>query len=191
VVGLSMGGMIAFQLALDAPELVRTLVIVNSGPELVPRTPAERWAIRLRLATVRWLGLRRMAAVLAPRLFPGPELEAARREFVVRFAANDRAAYLASLRSLIGWRVTDRIGSIRAPTLVVASELDYTPPARKEAFVRLMPNAKLVVVPGTHHALPMERPAAFDAVLADWLAGHQAGDVHVGARVDAPGGDDR
>src|SRR5688572_14441462 len=38
VVGLSLGGMIAFQLAVDAPQLVRSLTIVNSGPEVVPRT---------------------------------------------------------------------------------------------------------------------------------------------------------
>ncbi|MBL8989265.1 MAG: alpha/beta fold hydrolase, partial [Gemmatimonadetes bacterium] len=37
VVGLSLGGMVAFQLAVDDPALVRTLTIVNSGPEVVPR----------------------------------------------------------------------------------------------------------------------------------------------------------
>ena len=38
VVGLSMGGMIAFQLATDRPDLVRSMIIVNSGPEMVLRT---------------------------------------------------------------------------------------------------------------------------------------------------------
>src|SRR5262245_47763018 len=38
VVGISMGGMIGFQLAVDAPSLVRSFVVVNSGPALVPRT---------------------------------------------------------------------------------------------------------------------------------------------------------
>ena len=49
VVGLSMGGMIAFQMAVDAPQTVRTLTIVNSGPELVPRTRDELRAFRQRL----------------------------------------------------------------------------------------------------------------------------------------------
>ena len=43
VVGISLGGMIAFQLAVDHPELVKSMVIVNSGPELVVRTLKERW----------------------------------------------------------------------------------------------------------------------------------------------------
>src|SRR5690242_21429013 len=42
IVGLSMGGMIAFQLAVNAPACVRSLVIVNSSPELVARTVKER-----------------------------------------------------------------------------------------------------------------------------------------------------
>ena len=60
VVGLSMGGMIAFQLAVDRPELVRSLVIVNSGPELVPRTWREKLAIAQRRFIVRTMGMRKM-----------------------------------------------------------------------------------------------------------------------------------
>src|SRR5215218_7951709 len=45
VIGLSMGGMIAFQLAADHPALVRSLVIVNSGPEMVLRTLREKLGI--------------------------------------------------------------------------------------------------------------------------------------------------
>ena len=53
VVGISMGGMIALQLAVSAPELVRSLVVVNTGPELVPRTPRERLEVLQRLFLVR------------------------------------------------------------------------------------------------------------------------------------------
>ena len=167
VVGLSMGGMIAFQLAVDAPELVRSLVIVNSGPELVPRTAAERWALRLRVLTVRWLGLERMGSLLGTRLFPDdPERRA---EFLTRFLTNDRDAYLAATRALIGWSVADRIEEIAVPVLAVASDQDYTPPSRKEEYVRRIPAARMVVVPDARHALPMERPDAFNQVLEAFL----------------------
>ena len=170
VVGLSMGGMIAFQLALDAPDTVGTLTIVNSGPHAVPRGFAEWFALNSRIAIVKWFGMRKMAEILAPRLFPDDA--AKRAAFIEGLVANDRDAYLASLRAIIGWTVQDRIGRITAPTLVVASELDYSPPERKEEYVRLMPNAKMVVVPDTHHGLPMEDPETFNAVLADFLAVH-------------------
>ena len=73
VVGLSMGGMIAFQLAVDAPDLIRTLTIVNSGPELVPRNLTEKMGLWSRVMIVRWFGLERMGKILAPRLFPDPD----------------------------------------------------------------------------------------------------------------------
>jgi len=174
LVGLSMGGMIAFQVAVDAPDLVRTMTIVNSGPELVPRNLTERMALWSRVAIVRWFGLEKMGQILAPRLFPNPDQGAERARFLERFLTNDRAAYLATLRALIGWRVTPSIGAIRIPTLVVASELDYTPPERKEEYVRLMPNAKMVVVPDAHHGLPMEDPETFNEVLAEFLSVHRA-----------------
>ena len=73
VVGLSLGGMIAFQLTLDTPELVRSLTIVNSVPKLVPRTLADKWPLWRRAAIVEVMGMRRMGVFLAARLFPKPE----------------------------------------------------------------------------------------------------------------------
>jgi pimeloyl-ACP methyl ester carboxylesterase len=170
VVGLSMGGMIGFQLAVDRPDLLASLTIVNSGPELVPRNWQERLALWLRVATVRWLGLERMGAILAERLFPEPDQAAGRAQFLARFLENDRDAYLAATKALIGWRVTDRIGAIPCPVLVVASDRDYTPPSRKEGYVRLLPNARMVVIPDAHHAVTAERPEAFNEVLTTFLA---------------------
>ena len=43
VVGLSMGGMIGFQLAVDQPQLLKSLCIVNSAPQVKLRTPDEYW----------------------------------------------------------------------------------------------------------------------------------------------------
>ena len=65
VVGISMGGMIAFQLAVDAPELLRSLVIVNSGPAMPIKTLSQRMVIWSRIAIVRIRGMRTMGKVLA------------------------------------------------------------------------------------------------------------------------------
>ena len=95
VVGISMGGMIAFQLAVDAPELVRSLVIVNSGPAMPIKTLAQRMVIWSRIAIVRIRGMRKMGEVLATRLLPKPEHAAERAQFIERWAANDPRAYLS------------------------------------------------------------------------------------------------
>ena len=169
LVGLSMGGMIAFQLAVDRPELVRSLTIVNSGPALVAKTPREHLLLFTRRVLARWLGPVRMAKLLAPKLFPKPEHEALRAEFIAGFAQNEPKAYLATTLALMGWSVDERIGAITAPTLVVSADADYTPVSAKQAYARRMQRAEVVVVPDSHHALPAEAPERFNAVLEQFL----------------------
>ena len=162
VVGLSLGGMIAFQLAVDHPRCVRTLTIVNSVPALVPRTLAERLRLGLRLGVARLFGPAGMARLLVRRLFPRPEQAPLRRRFLEAMARNDKRAYLASQRALVGWSVLDRIGAIEAPVLVVASERDYWPVADQEAYARRMQRAEVAVVADAGHALPIEAPDRLD-----------------------------
>ena len=177
VVGLSMGGMIAFQLAADHPELVRSLVIVNSGPEMVPRTVREKLGIVQRRFIVRLMGMRKMGEVLAEKLLPGAEHAVRRGLFADRWARNDKDAYLRALSALVGWSVTARLPAIRQPVLVVAADQDYTPVAWKQWYTSLMPNATLAVIPGSRHMMPVERPQLFHDALFPFLAAAGRGPV--------------
>lgn len=170
VVGISLGGMIALQLALDRPELVKSLVVVNSGPEFVARTFKERLAVLQRFLIVRLVGMRKMGEILASRLFPKPEQGALRTALVERWVENDPRAYRDAMRAIVGWSVADRLGEIDIPTLVVAADEDYTPVAAKEAYVAKMPHAELAVIRDARHALPVERPDEFNAVVGAFLA---------------------
>ena len=170
VVGLSLGGMIAFQLAVDDPELVRSLTIINSGPEVIPRTFRERLTLGTRLVLTRLLGPARLAKLLARRLFPKPEQDMLRRAFIQRMAQNDRRAYLATTRAILGWSVSDRIGQIACPVLVVAAERDYTPIAYKRAYLAKLRKARLEVIMDSGHATPWDQPRALNARLLAFLA---------------------
>ncbi|MES0873170.1 alpha/beta fold hydrolase [Sinimarinibacterium thermocellulolyticum] len=167
VVGVSLGGGIAFQLALDAPERVRSLVVVNSAPEMILRTPLQKFAIWQRRKLVKWLGLPRFGQILSKKLFPGDPAQA--QTFATRFAGNRERPYTDTLNALIGWSIADRLGEIRIPTLILAADQDYTPVDFKRAYTAQMPNAELVVIPDSRHALPMERPEAFNRALAAFL----------------------
>jgi pimeloyl-ACP methyl ester carboxylesterase len=171
VVGLSMGGMIAFQLAADHPDLVQSLVIVNSGPEMVPRTFKEKLGIVQRRLIVRLMGMRKMGEVLAEKLLPGAEHSARRDVFADRWARNDKGAYLRALSALVGWSVTARLPRIMQPVLVVTADQDYTPVAWKQWYTDLMPNATLAVIPESRHMMPVERPQLFHDTLLPFLAG--------------------
>lgn len=167
VVGISMGGMIAFQLAADFPACVRSLVVVNSAPELPVRSFADRLRFWQREWIVRLLGMRKMGEVLSRRLFIKPEQGELRRLFVERWAQNDPRAYLAAMRALVGWSVMPRLGEITVPVLFLASDEDYTFIGDKQAYVEKMKNARLEVITDARHALPVERPEEFNrSVLA-------------------------
>lgn len=169
VVGISMGGMIAFQLALDAPELVRRVVIVNSFPELIARTLKDRLMFLQRFIIVRFIGLRKMGQVLAERLLPKPEHAELRQIFEDRWAENDLQAYQASMNALNGWSVKDRLGEIKCPVLVMTGDHDYTTVESKAEYAKLIPNAELVVMEDSRHATPVEHPDAFNNVVKEFL----------------------
>jgi 3-oxoadipate enol-lactonase len=169
VVGISMGGMIAFQLVVTRPDLCRSLVIVNSGPELLIRSFSDRLRLWQRFLIVRLLGMRKMGEVLSQRLFPKPEHAPVRETFVRRWAENDPRAYLDAMRALVGWSVSDQLDKIVCPSLIVASDNDYTPLALKEAYIGRMPDARLAIMDDSRHAVPLERPAEFSTLLAEFL----------------------
>lgn len=171
IVGLSMGGMIAFQLVVDRPERVRSLVIVNSGPALVPRNVGERLRIQQRLLLARLFGPARTGKFLSKRLFPKPEQEALREQFVERWAMNDRDAYLAALRAIVGWGVMERIGEIRCPVLVVSGDRDYTPRDVKEAYTARIPGARFLLIEDSGHATPIDQAGPFNRMVLDFLGG--------------------
>ena len=170
IVGLSMGGMIAFQMAVDSPEAVRSLVIVNSGPAMILRTFSQRLLIRSRFAIIRLFGMRTLGRMVAGPLFPKPEQAQLRQRFMAQIGGNDPRAYRASLRALIGWSVADRIGQIRCPVLVVASDQDYTPVEWKRLYASRIPGAVVAVLKDSRHAAPMDQAGQFNRIVRQFLA---------------------
>lgn len=170
VVGLSMGGMVGLELAASAPQLARSLVAVNAPADMRLRTWSDVWFYASRRLAVQVLGMQRVGQIIADRLFVKPSQETLRREFVQRWAENDRQAYLWSVDAVMGWSVRDRLPRITTPTLLISSDQDYTPVAEKNRMAARMPNAELAVVEDARHALPVEKPEAFNALVEDFLS---------------------
>ncbi len=169
IVGLSMGGMIAFQMAVDSPERVRSMTIVNSGPALVANSFGEWLRIRQRVLLAQLFGPARTGVFLSKRLFPKPDQEALRRQFIEQWALNDRDAYLAALRALVGWSVLDRVGAIPCPVLVISGDRDYTPLELKKQYTALIEGARLVVIEDSGHATPIDQADQFNACVLGFL----------------------
>ena len=170
VVGLSMGGMIAFQMAVDSPESVRSLVIANSGPAMILQKASQRAMVKLRFAVVRLLGMRALARMIAKPVFPKREQQQLRQTVMNRLAENDPRAYLDALRAIDGWSVAEHISKIRCPVLVIASDQDYTPVEWKRAYAAQIPGAVVAVLRDSRHVAPMDQPEEFNRVVLEFLA---------------------
>jgi pimeloyl-ACP methyl ester carboxylesterase len=106
-VGLSMGGMIGFQLAVDQPQLLKSLTIVNSAPEVKLRSRDDYWQWFKRWSLMRALSLGTIGKALGAKLFPKPEQAQLRQKMAERWAKNDKHAYLASFDAIVGWGVQE------------------------------------------------------------------------------------
>jgi len=170
VLGISMGGMIAFELALGFPQLVKSMVIVNGYPETRIETWNERLMVLRRFLMLDLLGMKNTGKLLGKLLFIKPEQEGLRKLFVQRWAENDKRAYRESLKALINWDVEAQLGEIQCPVLVVASDDDYLPLKEKRAYTAKIPNARLVVIDDARHAVTVEKPDEFNKVVKEFLA---------------------
>ncbi|KPX34087.1 MULTISPECIES: alpha/beta fold hydrolase [Pseudomonas syringae group] len=169
LVGLSMGGMIGFQLAVDKPHLLKSLSIVNSAPQVKIRSLADlcQWARRWTLS--RLVSMKTLGKALGKLLFPSPEQAELRHKMAERWSRNDKRAYLASFDAIVGWGVEDRLQRITCPTLIVAAGHDYTPVALKEAYAKRIASARLVVINDSRHATPLDQPEQFNSTLLEFI----------------------
>ncbi len=134
-----------------------------------PRSPRDYVEVAKRWTLSRLLGLDTIAKALGRLLFPLPEQAELRAKVEERWPRNDKRAYLAALDAIIGWGVRERLARITCPTLVVTADRDYTPVAQKEAYVRELPDARLVVIEQSRHATPLDQPQRFNTTLLDFL----------------------
>ncbi len=173
VVGLSLGGFVASQLAIDHGELVRSLVIVNSAPALPSDTLNDRLRTKLELLLrrliVRLFGMRTLGRFLCKKLFPRPEQADLRKTFVERWTDNDAGAYLDTLGAVSRWGVRDRLAAITCPTCVVSGENDFLPMSLKQEYLVHNPRAELVIIPDSGHFTPVDQKERFNDALRAFL----------------------
>lgn len=172
VVGISMGGVLAQQLALDFPRLVRRLALISAFAVLRPATPGGWLYFLQRFLLVNTLGLAAQARFVAQRLFPEPQHEQLRRIFVDIVSNADQRAYRRAMLSLGLFDSRKRLGEISAPTLIVTGADDTTvPPVRQRLLAEAIPGARQTLVPAAGHALTVDRAEEFNRLLLDFLQG--------------------
>ena len=166
--GLSLGGMVGMWLAANAPERVERLALCCTSAKVDPGPYLER------AAKVRAGGTGSVAGEVVERWFtPGfreraPETVA---RAVAMLLATPAEGYAGCCEAIAAMDLRPGLGSIAAPTLVVAGGDDpATPPAHAEAIVAAIPAARLEVVAGAAHLANIEQPQRMTRLLLDHLS---------------------
>jgi proline iminopeptidase len=182
VLGHSWGGGIAMLAAAEDHDAVNRLVLVD------PVGPTSEWLSRLHPAALaRLTGERRDALEkLDPRSLHVDDIEAhaaytsalypawfADRDFAAIFssprASSSTGAAIAARLRREGYDWTDRISSIRAPTLIVHGDHDLLDVSVAESIGRLVPNSELSIIPHAGHMPFWEAPEEFFSRVEDFL----------------------
>ncbi|MFD4789973.1 alpha/beta fold hydrolase [Streptomyces sp. NPDC058459] len=162
--GCALGGAVGVELALRHPERLASLALVAASPRF--GTPDE---FRQRGVTVRTNGLDPIARSAPDRWFTGgfAAAQPAITEWAVQMVrTTDPGCYIASCEALAAFDVRPELGRIGVPTLVlVGSEDQVTGPAEARTLVAGIRDARLAVVPGASHLVPVEQPAAVTDLL--------------------------
>lgn len=172
VVGFSLGGMVALELAARAPHSIHSLTLINSQPFPGPRPRALLLAYWLRRGVIRLLGLRTMAGIIANKLFPDPAQAALRQRFIAGMAAMSPRAYLRALDAIFHWQYTLRAEHMRMPIQILAADQDYTPLAAKQSFADRLPHCALKVIPNSRHASTIDQAGLVNSLLLSFLAAY-------------------
>jgi pimeloyl-ACP methyl ester carboxylesterase len=170
VVGISMGGTTALQLALDHPGLVERLVLVNTFASLRFDQPSTLFYFAVRYLLIHATGLPTQARVVARRLFPKPEQDELRQKFYEQVIQANPRGYRAAMRSLARFDVRRRLREIDVPTLVITGEQDGSIPIKiQRRLAEGIPGSRQVIIPSAGHGVTVDQPEAFNRILLDFL----------------------
>jgi 3-oxoadipate enol-lactonase len=172
VVGISLGGMIALELALDAPDRVDRLVLISTTPGAKDGHPMPAATVRLLTEAANWAPEVALRRFIENALGSEPDPELVERILAHRLSApQDPAGWAAQASAGATYDGAGRIASITAPTLLIAGTADRVVDHRNSlALAESIRGSAVRLIPGAGHLVFWEDP---DAV-ADLIIGHLA-----------------
>jgi 3-oxoadipate enol-lactonase len=175
VFGISMGGMIAQEVALNYPERVKSLILgctAAGGPAALQPSPEV-------IQTLMRRGMTPQEAIEAidPFIYhpdTAPELIEEERKLRLEWYPTSEG-YLGQLQGIMMWEAYSRIGKIAAPTLVLHGDADQlVPTGNGKLIAERIPNAKFVTISKAGHVFPTDQPEATRQALLAFLAGQNS-----------------
>lgn len=164
IIGFSLGGAVALEMAAQRPAGVLRMGLINSLATYRPDHWRKWLETHVTATVVRLLGMRRAAWLMAARLFPEPWQREIRQHAAAVVGAVPASSYLGMGLALASWAIVDRIDRLTCRILLIAAEHDFTPLAEKLALAARL-KADIVVVRGSRHGTPFDSVEATNASL--------------------------
>ncbi|HEX8702623.1 MAG TPA: alpha/beta hydrolase [Myxococcaceae bacterium] len=174
-VGLSMGGFVGLRVAARHPELLRSLVLLDTSAASESLWNLSRYW--LLTATAHWLGMRpvvdRIMSIYFGKTFLSDPSRASEREKLRhQLAENPRDVWRAMQGVITRRGVTDELSRITTPTLILVGEEDVvTRPEMAELLHTRIAGSRLVQLPHVGHMSNLEEPELVNTVLQRFLGG--------------------
>ena len=168
LLGHSMGSMVALQIALDHPERIERLVLY--GATCTGNLPRRFETFEATIARLERDGVDACADFIAPTWFVAGE--AAPYFAMCRDAGRGlrTEAAIRAVRAMAEWDVSERLGEVSAPTLVICGDRDRsTAPDQSWRLWEGIPDSRLCIVPGCAHNVHLERPELYSDIVLDFL----------------------
>ena len=175
VYGVSMGGMIAQEFALQYPGRVRKLILgctACGGPKAVRAEPEVNQVLMMRGNMSMEEGTEAAVPFIYDAGTPRARID---EDLAIRRRTYPKAeAYTAQLMGILAWESYSRLGQIKAPTLVIHGETDRLVPVGNGRLVaESIAGSKLVTIPHASHIYMTDQPEASHRAVLDFLLGRK------------------
>jgi len=178
VIGHSLGGLVALELALAARQRVRSLALLctfASGRDAAPPTPRMIWiGLRTRVGTRRMRRRAFLQLVMSPGTIAEGDVDAMAERLAPLFGhdlADQPPIVGKQLAAMRAYSATPRLGELEGlPSLVVNAVHDPIAPPRAGRVLAGIPGSRYVELPDASHGVPIQSPGRINALLLDHLA---------------------
>ena len=173
-VGLSMGGFVAQRIALKHPELLQSLILLETSAD--PEDPKNVPQYRKLVKAIRWLGIKRVSNKVMPIMFGSTFLadksrQSDRKQWLTMLQGNRKGGVIKATMGVIERVGTyEQLDNITTPTLIIVGDEDAaTPYAKSERMHFAIKGSKLAVIKGAGHTATVEEPEQVNQVMSQFL----------------------
>src|SRR5579872_164663 len=171
IYGVSMGGMIAQEFALQYPGRVRKLILgctACGGPKVMRATDDVNRVLMARGRMTVEEGINAMVPYIYDAGTPRDRIE---EDLAIRRRTYPQQdGYISQLQGILAWESYSRLSKITAPTLVIHGETDLlVPPGNGKLVSESIPGAKLVTIPNASHLYMTDQPEISERIVMDFL----------------------